>query len=317
MQSVQALVDYYDLQDDSSQDADRSDEALLGNKSLLSGYTVILEPVEREKFKKSRPGVRRDLDAAPAIQLKQPIIDDKLRQKYIARSSYRKFLLKPIPFEKFSLFLSCLSQLVIDGQPKFLYGSPGGLNSTQVYLHVKPGRIENVSAGAYYYHPETHQLVLLTANVDIDRGIHIPFINTPMFDECAFSIFFVADLDAVGPSYGERGIHFVTLESGIIAHQLEITGPKYDVGLCQVGSITFDRIRSWFNLKDTHILIHSTLGGYIDQSRSSRADVANTSGQTPEKMAFELLHRIKDLADDEAKELLAAYQMMNKSAKPV
>ncbi len=311
MQSVQALVDYYDLQDDSSSEADGSDAALLGNKSLLSSYTVILEPIEREKFKKSRPGVRRDLAEFPAIQLQQPVVDDELRQKYAMRTSYRKYLLKPIPFENFSLFLSCLSQIVIDGQSKFLYGSPGGLNPTQVYIHVKPGRIDNVPAGAYYYHPETHQLVLLTPNVDIDRGIHIPFINTPMFDECGFSVFFIADLDAVGPSYGERGIHFVTLESGIMAHQLEITGPKYDIGLCQVGSITFDRIRSWFKLKDTHILIHSTLGGYIDRSRSSRADVANTSGQTPEKTASELLHRIKGLTAAEAKVLLNAYQQIS------
>jgi pyochelin synthetase len=309
LQSVQALVDYYDCKDDqSSSDRDTSHDILLGNQSLLSSYTVILDPLEREKFKKSRPGVRRDLDDAVAIQLQRPLLDEESKQKYAARSSYRKYLLKPIPFEKFGLFLSCLSQIEIEGQPKFLYGSPGGLNPTQVYLHVKPGRIEGVPFGTYYYHPETHKLVLLTPNVDIDRGIHIPFINTPMFDECAFSIFFVADLDAVGPSYGERGIHFVTLESGIMAHQLEIAGPNYGIGLCQVGSITFDRIRSWFRLKDTHILIHSTLGGYIDSSRSSRPDIANTAGQNPEKMATELLHRIKALSSDETIQLIEVYR---------
>ncbi len=312
LQSVQALVDYYDSKDESSFDGETDDDMLLGNKSLLSSYTVILEPIEREKFKKSRPGVRRDLDNTLAIQLRKPIVNEELKQKYAARKSYRKYLLKPIPFEKFSQFLSCLSQIEIDGQPKFLYGSPGGLNPTQAYLHVKPGRIENVAAGTYYYHPEKHALILLTPQVDIDRNIHIPFINTPMFDECAFSVFFVADLDAVGPSYGERGIHFVTLESGIMAHQLEVSGTSYDIGLCQVGSLAFERIRPWFKLKDTHILIHSTLGGYIDPHRSSRPDVANTSGQTAEKMAAELLHRIKDLSQDEASALLEAYKQIDK-----
>jgi SagB-type dehydrogenase family enzyme len=209
-----------------------------------------------------------------------------------------------------------LGQVIIEGQPKFLYGSPGGLNPTQVYLHVKPGRIEGIPAGTYYYHPETHQLKVLTPGVDIDRNIHIPFINTPMFDECAFSIFFVADLDAVGPSYGERGIHFVTLESGIMAHQLEISGSAQNIGLCQVGSIAFERIRPWFKLKDTHILIHSTLGGYIDPSRSSRPDIENTAGQTAEKMALELLDRVKALADDEVKGLLDAYQAVQDRNTP-
>jgi amino acid adenylation domain-containing protein len=310
LQSVQALVDYYDRQTEETSDSDRNDDALLGNKSLLSSYQVILDPLEREKFKKSRPGVRRDLDEVEEISLQQPVMDEALKQKYTARSSYRKFLLKPIPFENFSLFLSCLSQIVIDGQPKFLYGSPGGLNPTQVYLHVKPGRIKDIPAGAYYYHPEQHKLFVLTPNVDVDRNIHIPFINTPMFDECAFSIFFVADLDAVGPSYGERGIHFVTLESGIMAHQLEVSAPTYGIGMCQVGSITFERIRPWFKLKDTHILIHSTLGGYIDTSRSSRADVANTSGQNLEKMASELLYRVKNLSSQETQNLLNAYKQV-------
>jgi pyochelin synthetase len=309
LQSVQALVDYYQQdEDDAEAFGGNNDAALLGNKNLLSGYTVILEPVEREKFKKSRPGVRRDLEETPHIQLQKPVPDESLLKKYSDRKSYRKFLLKPIPFDNFSTFLSCLGQVIVDGQPKFLYGSPGGLNPTQVYLHVKPGRIEGVPAGTYYYHPGTHQLKVLTPGVDIDRNIHIPFINTPMFDECAFSIFFVADLDAVGPSYGERGIHFVTLESGIMAHQLEVSGPAHNIGMCQAGSIAFERIRPWFKLKDTHILIHSTLGGYIDPTRSSRPDIENTAGQTAEKMALELMDRVKMLAPDEVKGLLDAYQ---------
>lgn len=308
LKSIQALVNYYQKHNKSATGSNSGtpDPIVNGHPSLLSSYRVILDPVEREKFKKSRPGVRRDLEAA--IQLTKPVMNDALLQKYRDRSSYRKFLLKPIPFEKFSLFLSCLSQIVLEGQSKFLYASPGGLNATQVYLHIKPGRIENVPAGTYYYHPEDHQLQVLTPHVNIDRGIHIPFINTPMFDECAFSIFFVADLDAIGPGYGDRGIHFVTLESGIMAHQLEISGPSQGIGLCQVGSLDFDSIRAWFKLKDTHILIHSTLGGYIDISRSSRADVATTGGQTPEKMAAELLERIKGLSADETRKLLEAHQ---------
>lgn len=310
LKSIQALINYYQKHNKSAAGLTSSplDPVVTGHQSLLSSYRVILDPIEREKFKKSRPGVRRDLGAA--IELKKPVVDEVLLQKYHGRSSYRKFLLKPIPFDNFSLFLSGLSQIVLEGQSKFLYASPGGLNATQVYLHVKPGRIENIPAGTYYYHPEEHQLKILTPNVDIDRGIHIPFINTPMFDECAFSIFFVADLDAIGPGYGERGIHFVTLESGIMAHQLEISGPNHGIGLCQVGGLDFDSIRSWFKLKDTHVLIHSTLGGYIDPNRSSKTDLELTSGQTPEKVAGELLQRIKLLSEAEARELLQAYQQI-------
>ncbi|MDJ0897297.1 MAG: amino acid adenylation domain-containing protein [Xenococcus sp. MO_188.B8] len=312
LQSIQALVNYYESRalPAVSFNEKLSDAGFLSHHAVLENYTVILDPIEREAFKKSRPGVRRDLTEEQVISLPPLVLDDELKQRYMSRRSYRKFLLEPISFAKFSQFLSCLAQIKIDNQPKFLYPSPGGLNPTQVYLHVKPGRIEQIPAGVYYYHPEEHQLITLTPNVDLDRSIHIPFINTPMFDECAFSIFFIADLDAIGPGYGDRAIHFVTLESGIMAHQLEIFGPTYDIGLCQVGSIDFDKIRSWFKLKDTHILIHSTLGGFIDPTRSSIANVETMSGLTPEKTASELLSRIKSLAPQKAKELLKAYSQL-------
>jgi pyochelin synthetase len=312
LQSIQALVGYYKDKEDQSisfEEGDRGNGHTDKNP-LLSSYTVILDPLEREKFKKTRPGVRRDLEQFPAAQLEKPFMDGALEQQYAARKSYRKFLLKPISLRNFGHFLTCLSQVTVEGRAKFLYPSPGGLNPTQVYLHVKPGRIESIEAGAYYYHPELHQLILLTPHVDIDRGIHIPFINTPMFDECAFSIFFIVDLDAIGPSYGERSIHFATLESGILAHQLEISGPSCGIGLCQAGSIAFEPIRPWFKLKETHMLIHSTLGGYIDPSRSSQPDVSNLSEQAPEASAFELLQRVKALSEDETRELLAAYRSL-------
>jgi pyochelin synthetase len=312
LQSIQALAGYYKEKGGAISFEDNNQEnGQIQKHPLLSSYTVILDPLEREKFKKTRPGVRRDLELFPAIQLEKPFMDKALEQQYTARSSYRKFLLKPISLEDFGHFLTCLSQVTVGGRTKFLYASPGGLNPTQVYLHLKPGRIESMDAGTYYYHPEHHRLVLLTPNVDIDRGIHIPFINTPMFDECAFSIFFIVDLDAVGPSYGERSIHFATLESGILAHQLEISGPSCGIGLCQAGSIAFEPIRPWFKLKDTHMLIHSTLGGYIDPNRSSQPDVSN-SGQTSESVALELLQRVKALSEDEANGLLEAYRSLTK-----
>lgn len=174
-----------------------------------------------------------------------------------------------MPLKQFSAFLSCLAQISLDGTPKYLYASPGGLYPEQVYLHIKPARVQGVLAGIYYYHPVDHRLVLLTANAEIDRSIHIPFINTPIFDQAAFSIFLITQLSAIAPAYGERSLHFATLEAGIITHLLETAAAKCGIGLCQIGSVEFDRIRHLFDLDETHILLHSLLGGLIEPHEQS------------------------------------------------
>jgi SagB-type dehydrogenase family enzyme len=162
--------------------------------------------------------------------------------------------------------LSCLRQIELTGKPKYLYASAGGLYPVQTYLYIKPGRIEGLTAGTYYYHPADHRLVLLAADVDLDRGIYHPFINAPIFDEAAFAIFLIAQLKAIAPMYGERSLHFATLEAGEMTQLLESTAPGAGIGLCQIGTLDFQRVRHLFALDEGHMLAHSLLGGRIDNN---------------------------------------------------
>jgi SagB-type dehydrogenase family enzyme len=193
----------------------------------------------------------------------------------------------------------------LEGKPKYQYASPGGLYPTQVYLHIKSGRVAGIEAGVYYYHPIEHRLIAMTQGVEIDRTIHIPFINTPIFDEAAFSLFFITQLSAIAPSYGEQSIHFATLEAGIMAHHMEMSSPEYGIGLCQIGSVDFDRIRNLFNLDKTHFVVHTSLGGRVDEERGGEGIGAFASlGNTGK--AAKTLQRLKGLSSEEVKAMLEA-----------
>ncbi len=310
LQTIEALAGYYAPTEAGDADGltgspnERGDGAPADPQ--LAHYRVLLDPVERDVFKKTRPGIRRDLDDRSSIALVHPESDEQRRERYERRRSYRAFSLKPISQKDFGGFLSVLSELKIDGESKFLYPSPGGLNPTQTYVHVKPGRIRGVEAGMYYYHPEDHRLVCLTPDVDLDRSVHIPFINTPMFDESAFSVFFVVDFDAIGPSYGEKSLHFATLEAGVLAHHLELHSTDFGIGLCQVGGLDFEAIRDTFDLGPQHRLIHSMVGGRIDPLRSRRYAENAAGKRTATTKAQTLLQRVQQLSHDEAAHLLHA-----------
>ncbi len=272
-------------------------------RRLLTGYEVISDPAAREAFKEKEPGLRRDADAE-VVSLGGEALEGERLARHVSRRSHRRYSLRPVPADRFGDLLGALRRARPDGDPKYRYASPGGLYPTQCYVHVKPGRVEGVGAGVYYYHPARHGLMALTPGAELDRDIHIPFINAPIFDEAAFSLFLVARLDAIGPMYGERSLHFVTLEAGIMAHLLEMEATKRGLGLCQIGSVDFGRIRELFDLDDTDVLVHSLVGG-LPAGEGEEASAETRAGATTSR-ARRLLERVRDLTAEEARDLLDA-----------
>jgi hypothetical protein len=88
-----------------------------------------------------------------------------------------------------------------------------------------------------------------------------------------------------------------------MSHLLECAGPACGLGLCQIGSVDFDRIRALFDLGDHHVLIHSLLGGAIDAT--ARLPERSASDTGANKTA-DLLRRVKALSAEEARALLEA-----------
>jgi SagB-type dehydrogenase family enzyme len=134
----------------------------------------------------------------------------------------------------------------------------------QAYLHVKPGRVEGVAGGTYYYAPADHQLVILGDGAGLDRTVHIEFINRPIYDQAAFSVLLFADARAIVPMYGRSARDFCLLEAGYMSQLLMMTAPAHGIGLCPIGGIDAARVAQVFALDETHELVHSLLGGATD-----------------------------------------------------
>jgi amino acid adenylation domain-containing protein len=250
------------------------------------------DPVEREEFKKSRPGLRRE-EGRTQFELASDEPDEGLRAAFQTRRTHRHFSRRPAPLAQFSKLLGCLRQLTFDGEPKYLYPSAGGIYPVQTYVHVKAGRVEGLPAGTYYHDPAAHRLVLLAAGVELPAEAHDAFVNRPVFEEAAFSIFLISRMAAVAPIYGKHSLPFATLEAGYLGQLLMMTAPACGLGLCPVGIMNFDLVRQHFALDESHVLVHSLLGGAVEDGRAAEwAPVQETydaaAGSAEEREEFEL-----------------------------
>jgi hypothetical protein len=108
-----------------------------------------------------------------------------------------------------------------------------------------------------------HRLVQLSAWPDLGLGVDNPVADYRMFDEAAFSLFFVAPLDALDPMYHDQYMHRATLKAEALGQVLASAGFADGVGFHPIPTVDFERIRHLFALEDGHMLVRSLLGGPV------------------------------------------------------
>jgi amino acid adenylation domain-containing protein len=208
------------------------------------------------------------------LSLVNPDRNKEFRETHARRKSEREFETDAVSLGQLSAFLSCLMQIEQENSiwPKYRYPSASSLYPVQIYLYVKPDRVEGISAGVYYYHPAEHALILLSTGAIINKQVHGE-PNQRIFESSAFSIFLVGDLSAIEPLYPEQARDFCLLEAGCMLQLMMTTAPDHELGLCPIGGLDFDRIRSLFVLDQRQVLLHSVCGGRPVKTKSRNVDL--------------------------------------------
>jgi len=261
----------------------------------LARVEVINDPQQREDFKRERRGLRKFPGTTPTIALPDQAPGHTTPAPYTRRSR-RHFRLAPVPLTSFGRLLGCLQERQEDGGIRRRYASAGGSYAVQTYLSVKPGRVTDVPAGAYYYDPQNHHLVELSAGAQIASGAYARNTARPAFEEAAFSLFLIADRDAIAPLYGDRSDRFALLEAGAMGQLLEDSGPPLGLGLCAVGTLESSSVTPLFQLATGHELLYSYVAGLIDPAAEA-GPIDESTRETD---------RIHDLSERERRDLIAA-----------
>ena len=241
---------------------------------------LIIDAVDRAEFKLRQPGLRI-LDGEAYLDLPPPVEDDALRRLYLARQSHRQFLDETVPLADFNALITHLRQLPLADLPlpKYRYPSAGSLYPVQTYLYVKPGRIEGIAGGFYYYHPARHQLAQLSTDEELARQF-LSASNRALFKQAAFVLLLVADLSAIAPLYGDLSRDLCLLEAGYMGQLLmqEVAGQP--LGLCPIGYVEDAALKQALRLGGQHQVLHSLIGGRVNPAQAMQLPQPNAPAQT-------------------------------------
>jgi SagB-type dehydrogenase family enzyme len=172
----------------------------------------------------------------------------------------RAFSWRPVPLDAFARLLRLLCEVELDGEPHSLYPSASGTYPVQVYLHVRPGRVDGVPSGLCYLHPLEGRLVWLSHGAEPDPEAHAP-ADRMVVEAAAFSMFLVGELAAVAPVSGDAALTHAAHEAGCMTQLLRAAAPDLGIGLCPAGSVDLHALRGPLGLGPSHVMLHALLGG--------------------------------------------------------
>nr|WP_092067195.1 amino acid adenylation domain-containing protein [Dendrosporobacter quercicolus]NSL46456.1 amino acid adenylation domain-containing protein [Dendrosporobacter quercicolus DSM 1736]SDL51088.1 amino acid adenylation domain-containing protein [Dendrosporobacter quercicolus] len=222
-----------------------------------------LNKEEHDNFHAQSLNIRRFSDGETMIAL------DKYKfsqSSYILRSCQRDYLSEPVPFAQFSKFMTLLRPINEAGNSCCLYSALSGTKGIHTYLYIKENGVEGLDEGIYYYNTEKHVLALITSELSKKiKPSYTPF-NRKHYQNSAFCLFLLGELDVLKPIYQEDSLYVALLEAGYMGQLLMDKQAEFDIGVCPIGGLDFDRICQEFKLNGEQVFLHSfTCGSFLQE----------------------------------------------------
>lgn len=170
-------------------------------------------------------------DCVPLAPLNDDeITRDPIEKVILKRGSTRQFSHQSISFAQLSTLLDRASH----GFPADFH-HPAHALMNDMYLIVNA--VDGLQAGAYYFRREPRELELLKAG-DFRRQAAFLGLDQSLPGDAAANIFFLADLNHVLATYGNRGYRAVQLEAGVLGGKFYLGA--YSLGIGATGLTFYD-----------------------------------------------------------------------------
>ncbi len=194
-------------------------------------------------------------NAGSSVVLNDAVDNDALATLERIRTSREFDTGRPIDLQTLSALLATFGQKRNEDDIRYRYPSAGGLYPMDVYLHVKPGRVEGLDGGVYYYHPASSELTVLPEGEGITDETH-HYRNQSIFRSSAFSVFLVYNSRVSAPVYGTKGIFMAAIETGMMASAFGQVADSLDIGVCSIGDLNTADVQQALALNEHQCVYH-------------------------------------------------------------
>ncbi|MFD0555608.1 amino acid adenylation domain-containing protein [Stackebrandtia endophytica] len=201
-----------------------------------------------------------------------------------ARASRREFPRQPVELSELAALLAGAAEHVDSQGPPRRYPSAGDTYAVRIYLRVRSGGVTGLDGGLYYYHPLDHALHRVSRRDVIDPGLHFGY-NRPLAGQAAFELYLFGRANAITPLYGDDAQRFLALEAGYLGQVLMQAQTDTAIGLCPIGSVNIEAIRTECGLDAGDPFLQAFVAGGIDRAGDEAptgAAVCGVAGRFPD-----------------------------------
>lgn len=164
--------------------------------------------------------------AASALPLEPPALEarsaDSIEKVILRRGSSRQFRRESISLAEFSTVLYAASRGI---STDFLSASEAFLNGWYLIIHA----VEEIPPGSYRFHPGTFELEPLREGDFREQSGYLG-LGQALAADASFNVFFMANLDLILKTFGNRGYRAAQLEAGILGGKLYLAAYAQRLG---------------------------------------------------------------------------------------
>jgi epothilone synthetase B len=216
---------------------------------------VTARPDPGLQFRLRQMGLRRDQDRDLHIDLAEPAgaADER-------RRTCRAFAPASLGLAALGAWLGRLRGRGVDSAlPRYAYPSAGALYPVRAYVCAAPGRVAELDAGSYYYHPVRHRLTRVSAEylTPADHREH----NRAIAAAAAVQVLLIGHLPAIAPMYPEQARDFCLIEAGYIGQALMENAAGRGLGVCPIGDLDTARAAQALGLGADDVFLHAFCAG--------------------------------------------------------
>jgi SagB-type dehydrogenase family enzyme len=193
--------------------------------------TRLLSPEEVLEWRSRQlPAAEREVGEGVDLTLipPDPIASDSIERTILRRGSSRSFSRSSVTDNAFAAVIRSASRPVPAD-----FTRAAGLNDWYLLVHD----VDGIAAGAYFLNRSNSRLELLRKGSYRREGAFLA-LEQELGGDAAFLVFFLADLDAILGTFGNRGYRAVQLEAGIYGGRIYLAA--YSVKLGATGLTFYD-----------------------------------------------------------------------------